>query len=112
MKAAIFEQAVSQYAPYAGPIQMQSNALSAIQKISPRCYEELLKVGTVTVDGVSGLRIGYRRVSLWVWESSLTRVIGSSALIRSDRPLRPVCPPQWWGTDPSFNNGFFDVRGS
>lgn len=60
MKVAIFEQA-STYAPYGGPIQIQSNALRAIQRINPECYEELLKAGTVTADRVSGLKIGYRK---------------------------------------------------
>jgi len=60
MKVAIFEQAAS-YAPYGGPIQIQSNALRAIQQISPACYEELLTAGTVTADRVSGLKIGYRK---------------------------------------------------
>eukprot|EP00592_Proboscia_alata_P024948 CAMPEP_0194447154 /NCGR_PEP_ID=MMETSP0176-20130528/128849_1 /TAXON_ID=216777 /ORGANISM="Proboscia alata, Strain PI-D3" /LENGTH=661 /DNA_ID=CAMNT_0039273971 /DNA_START=71 /DNA_END=2057 /DNA_ORIENTATION=- len=39
MKVALFEQA-SSYAPYGGPIQIQSNALRAIQRISPKCFEE------------------------------------------------------------------------
>lgn len=60
MKVAIFEQA-SSYAPYGGPIQIQSNALRAIQRINPECFEELVKAGTVTADRVSGLKIGYRK---------------------------------------------------
>ena len=60
MKVAIFEQA-SQYAPYGGPIQIQSNALAAIRQINEKCYEELLKAGTVTADRISGLKIGYRK---------------------------------------------------
>ena len=60
MKVALFEQAAS-YAPYGGPIQIQSNALRAIQRISPKCYEELVAAGTVTADRVSGLKIGYRK---------------------------------------------------
>lgn len=60
MKVAIFEQA-STYAPYGGPIQIQSNALRAIQQINPKCYEELVAAGTVTADRVSGLKIGYRK---------------------------------------------------
>ena len=60
MKVAIFEQA-SSYAPYGGPIQIQSNALRAIQRINPTCYEELVKAGTVTADRVSGLKIGYKK---------------------------------------------------
>ena len=60
MKVAIFEQA-STYAPYGGPIQIQSNALRAIQQINQECYEELVKAGTVTADRVSGLKIGYRK---------------------------------------------------
>ena len=60
MKVAIFEQA-SSYAPYGGPIQIQSNALRAIQRISPEVYTELVAAGTVTADRVSGLKIGYRK---------------------------------------------------
>ena len=60
MKVALFEQA-SSYAPYGGPIQIQSNALRALQRINPTIYEELVKAGTVTADRVSGLKIGYRR---------------------------------------------------
>lgn len=60
MKVAIFEQA-SSYAPYGGPIQIQSNALRAIERISPTIYEELKAAGTVTADRVSGLKIGYRK---------------------------------------------------
>ena len=60
MKVAIFEQA-SQYAPYGGPIQIQSNALRALQRINPVIYEEIIKAGTVTADRVSGLKIGYKK---------------------------------------------------
>jgi len=60
MEVALFEQA-SSYAPYGGPIQVQSNALRAIQRISPKCYEELVAAGTITADRVSGLKIGYRK---------------------------------------------------
>jgi zeaxanthin epoxidase len=60
MKVALFEQA-SSYAPYGGPIQIQSNALRALQGISPAVYEELVAAGTVTADRVSGLKIGYRK---------------------------------------------------
>mmetsp|Transcript_91541 Transcript_91541/g.168127 ORF Transcript_91541/g.168127 Transcript_91541/m.168127 type:complete len:664 (+) Transcript_91541:90-2081(+) len=60
MKVAIFEQA-SSYAPYGGPIQIQSNALRAIQRINPEIYDELVAAGTVTADRTSGLKIGYRK---------------------------------------------------
>ena len=60
MKVALFEQA-SSYAPYGGPIQIQSNALRALQQINPEIYEELVKAGTCTADRVSGLKIGYRK---------------------------------------------------
>ena len=43
MQVAVFEQA-SAYAPYGGPIQIQSNALRALQRINPTIYEELCKV--------------------------------------------------------------------
>ena len=60
MKVAIFEQA-SSYAPYGGPIQIQSNALRALEKINPRVYQEIREAGTVTADRVSGLKIGYKK---------------------------------------------------
>jgi zeaxanthin epoxidase len=60
MKVAIFEQA-SQYAPYGGPIQIQSNALRALQRINPVLFEEIVAAGTVTADRVSGLKIGYKK---------------------------------------------------
>jgi zeaxanthin epoxidase len=60
MTVAIFEQA-SQYAPYGGPIQIQSNALRALQRINPTLFQEIQAAGTVTADRVSGLKIGYRK---------------------------------------------------
>jgi zeaxanthin epoxidase len=60
MNVTIFEQA-SQYAPYGGPIQIQSNALRALERINPKVYEEILKAGTVTADRISGLKIGYKK---------------------------------------------------
>ncbi|GKY96564.1 hypothetical protein MPSEU_000616000 [Mayamaea pseudoterrestris] len=60
MKVQIFEQA-SQYAPYGGPIQIQSNALRALERINPTIYQEIIKAGTVTADRISGLKIGYKK---------------------------------------------------
>ena len=60
MKIAIFEQA-SQYAPYGGPIQIQSNALRALERINKDVYDEIRAAGTVTADRVSGLKIGYKK---------------------------------------------------
>lgn len=60
IKVALFEQA-SSYAPYGGPIQIQSNALRALQQINPTIFEELVAAGTCTADRVSGLKIGYRK---------------------------------------------------
>merc|ERR1712071_58888 len=60
MKVAIFEQA-SQYAPYGGPIQIQSNALRALERINPKIFEEIEKAGTITADRISGLKIGYKK---------------------------------------------------
>jgi len=60
MKVAIFEQA-SQYAPYGGPIQIQSNALRALERINKDVYNEIRSAGTVTADRVSGLKIGYKK---------------------------------------------------
>ena len=60
MEVAIFEQA-SQYAPYGGPIQIQSNALRALERINPKICDEIRKAGTITADRVSGLKIGYKK---------------------------------------------------
>lgn len=60
MRVAIFEQA-NQYAPYGGPIQIQSNALRALQQINEQVYKEIVEAGTVTADRVSGLKIGYKK---------------------------------------------------
>jgi len=60
MKVAIFEQA-SSYAPYGGPIQIQSNALRALEKINPVVFSEINKAGTTTADRISGLKIGYKK---------------------------------------------------
>lgn len=60
MKVAIFEQA-SQYAPYGGPIQIQSNALRALERINKGVAEEIRAAGTITADRVSGLKIGYKK---------------------------------------------------
>lgn len=58
MNVILFEQA-NQYAPYGGPIQIQSNALRALEQIHPRICEEIRSAGTITADRVSGLKIGY-----------------------------------------------------
>jgi len=42
MKVAIFEQA-SSYSPYGGPIQIQSNALRALERINPTVHSEVLR---------------------------------------------------------------------
>jgi zeaxanthin epoxidase len=60
MKVTIFEQA-NQYAPYGGPIQIQSNALRALQRINTTIFDEIVQAGTVTADRVSGLKIGYQK---------------------------------------------------
>ncbi len=60
MKVAIFEQA-SQYAPYGGPIQIQSNALRALERINQEVADEIRSAGTITADRVSGLKIGYKK---------------------------------------------------
>ncbi|GMI21934.1 hypothetical protein TeGR_g8064, partial [Tetraparma gracilis] len=47
--------------PYGGPIQIQSNALAAIRRVSSAAYSEIVSAGTVTADRVSGLKIGYEK---------------------------------------------------
>lgn len=58
MRVSLFEQAGS-YAPYGGPIQIQSNALRALREIDQTLFDEIVAAGTVTADRVSGLKIGY-----------------------------------------------------
>mgnify|MGYP000026221438 FL=1 len=60
MKVQIFEQA-SSYSPYGGPIQIQSNALRALERINKQVYDEVVRCGTITADRVSGLKIGYKK---------------------------------------------------
>jgi len=60
MKVKIFEQA-SSYSPYGGPIQIQSNALRALERINKDVYDDVVRCGTITADRVSGLKIGYKK---------------------------------------------------
>lgn len=40
---------------YRGPIQIQSNALAALEAVDPECAEEILKEGCITGDRINGL---------------------------------------------------------
>jgi len=40
---------------------LHSPSISALERINPKVYEEIIKAGTVTADRVSGLKIGYRK---------------------------------------------------
>ena len=86
MKVALFEQA-SSYAPYGGPIQIQSNALRALQQINPKIYEELVAAGTCTADRVSGLKIGYRKGNklAGLYDAALEAELPATVVV--DRPV-------------------------
>jgi len=49
---------VSEYKPFGGPIQLQSNALSALEAIDADVAAEILAEGTVTGDRINGLLDG------------------------------------------------------
>jgi len=55
----VLEQA-SQYKPFGGPIQIQSNALWALQQIHPVLYEAVAEAGVPTGDRWSGIKDGKR----------------------------------------------------
>ena len=61
MKIAVFEKS-SQHDLYGSSIQIQSNALRVLQRINPKVCKETLKVGTITVERISGLKIGYKKI--------------------------------------------------
>ena len=53
----VFER-VKQYKPFGGPIQMQCNALGALEAISPAFAEDVISTGCVTGDRINGLLDG------------------------------------------------------
>eukprot|EP00873_Tetraselmis_striata_P016723 jgi/Tetstr1/436987/TSEL_025759.t1 len=53
----VFEK-VQQYKPFGGPIQLQCNALGALECIAPNVLEKVLAAGTVTGDRINGLLDG------------------------------------------------------
>ena len=61
----VFEQA-TQYKPFGGPIQIQSNALSALQQIHPVLYSAVAEAGVQTGDRLSGIQDGKRYKEGWL----------------------------------------------
>jgi len=53
----VFEK-VNEYKPFGGPIQLQCNALGALECIAPDVLEQVISAGTVTGDRVNGLLDG------------------------------------------------------
>ena len=61
----VLEQA-RQYQPFGGPIQIQSNALWALQQINHVLYEAVAAVGVQTGDRLSGIKDGIRYKEGWL----------------------------------------------
>jgi len=61
----VLEQAV-QYKPFGGPIQLQSNALWALNQIAPELYEAVRQCGVQTGDRLSGIKDGMRYAEGWL----------------------------------------------
>ena len=61
----VFEQA-TQYKPFGGPIQIQSNALWALNAINPVLYSAIAEVGVRTGDRLSGIKDGKRYEEGWL----------------------------------------------
>mmetsp|Transcript_23817 Transcript_23817/g.66076 ORF Transcript_23817/g.66076 Transcript_23817/m.66076 type:complete len:552 (+) Transcript_23817:178-1833(+) len=57
MDVTVFEK-VQEYKPFGGPIQLQCNALSALECIAPDVYAKVQQAGTVTGDRINGLLDG------------------------------------------------------
>ena len=57
MDFTIFEK-TKQYSPFGGPIQIQSNALAAIEAIDKDMCHEIMAAGTITGNRVNGLKDG------------------------------------------------------
>ena len=61
----VLEQAVK-YKPFGGPIQLQSNALWALQQIAPELYDAVKECGVQTGDRLSGIKDGLRYQEGWL----------------------------------------------
>jgi zeaxanthin epoxidase len=61
----IFEKA-RRYKPFGGPIQIQSNALWALQQIRPALYQAVEACGVRTGDRLSGIKDGIRYDEGWL----------------------------------------------
>lgn len=77
----IYEQA-TQYKPFGGPIQIQSNALWALREINPTLYEAVKEVGVRTGDRLSGIKDGLRYEEGW-----LVKFDAATPAIRKGLPL-------------------------
>lgn len=96
-----------EYKPFGGPIQVQSNALAALEAINKDMCERIMAAGTTTGNRVNGLKDGMtnRCVSACVVGGVRVCVCGglgftclmSSTDARSSHP--PTCPPTHpWST--------------
>ncbi|CAB9498837.1 Zeaxanthin epoxidase, chloroplastic [Seminavis robusta] len=61
----VLEQAVA-YQPFGGPIQLQSNALWALQQMAPELYEAVRDCGVQTGDRLSGIKDGKQWQEGWL----------------------------------------------
>ena len=61
----VLEQVV-QYRAFGGPIQLQSNALWALQQIAPELFEAIQECGVQTGDRLSGIKDGVRYKEGWL----------------------------------------------
>ena len=65
MDVHVFEQ-TSQYKPFGGPIQIQSNALWALREMNPFLYQAVAQCGVQTGDRLSGIKDGKRYKEGWL----------------------------------------------
>ena len=67
---------VQQYKPFGGPIQLQCNALSALECIAPDVFEKVEAEGVVTGDRINGLLDG--EAGEWFYRFDTRKVIFAS----------------------------------
>ena len=81
MDVHVLEQA-TQYKPFGGPIQIQSNALWALQRIRPILYDAIEEAGVRTGDRLSGIKDGLRYQEGW-----LVKFDAATPALQSGLPL-------------------------
>lgn len=77
----VFEQAI-QYKPFGGPIQIQSNALWALQQMNPVILDAIQQCGVQTGDRLSGIKDGIRYDEGW-----LVKFDATTPAIKNGLPL-------------------------